>query len=46
LKNFVLLAGGAGSGKTILCLQTPVNEANNGKKCIYMTLEEREDRLV
>jgi hemerythrin-like metal-binding protein len=44
--NNVLVAGGAGSGKTIFCLQTLVNKANEGKKCIYMTLEEREERLI
>lgn len=44
--NSVMIAGGAGSGKTIFCLQTMVNKANEGKKCLYLTLEEREDRLI
>lgn len=44
--NSVLIAGGAGSGKTIFCLQMMVNKALEGKKCVYMTLEEREDRLI
>jgi circadian clock protein KaiC len=42
----VLVAGGAGSGKTILCLQTLVNKAKDGKKCFYMSFEESEDRLI
>jgi len=42
----VLVAGGAGSGKTILCLQTLVNKAREGKKCYYMSFEESEDRLT
>jgi KaiC/GvpD/RAD55 family RecA-like ATPase len=43
--NNILVAGGAGSGKTILCLQTLMNKANEGKKGVYLTLEESEDRL-
>ncbi len=42
----LLVAGGAGSGKTILCLQTLINKANEGKKCFYMSFEENETRLV
>jgi len=42
----VLVAGGAGSGKTIFCLQTLFHQATEGKKCLYMSFEEREDRLV
>ena len=41
----VLISGGAGSGKTILCLQILYNAAKNGKKCMYMSLEESEGRL-
>lgn len=44
--NSVIIAGGAGSGKTIFCLQTLVNKANEGKKCLYLTLEENEEKLV
>lgn len=46
LRNSVIVAGGAGSGKTIFCLQTLINKSKEGKKCLYMTLEEREDRLI
>ena len=42
----MIVAGGAGSGKTIFCLQTVTHQAQNGKKCLVMTLEEREDRLI
>ena len=41
----VLMAGGAGSGKTILCLQIIANAVKEGKKCIYMSFEESEKRL-
>lgn len=44
--NALIVAGGAGSGKTIFCLQTLINKANEGKKCLYMTLEESEDKLL
>jgi circadian clock protein KaiC len=41
----VLIAGGAGSGKTIMCLQILANAARNGKKSLYMSFEESESRL-
>jgi circadian clock protein KaiC len=41
----VLIAGGAGSGKTILSLQILYNAAKAGKKCFYMSFEESEERL-
>jgi KaiC/GvpD/RAD55 family RecA-like ATPase len=41
----VLIAGGAGSGKTIICLQMIKNLIKEGKHCIYMSFEEPEDRL-
>jgi len=44
--NALIIAGGAGSGKTIFCLQTLINKANEGKKCLYMTLEENEEKLI
>src|SRR3989338_4219497 len=44
--NVVIVAGGAGSGKTIFCLQTIYNNAIKGKKCFYMSFEESEERLV
>ncbi|MAG47589.1 hypothetical protein CL617_03210 [archaeon] len=42
----VLLAGGAGNGKTILSLQILYNHAMNGKKCLYMSFEESEEKLT
>lgn len=44
-RSAILIAGGAGSGKTIMCLQMLVNAAKQGKKCLYMSFEESEDRL-
>ncbi|MBU4351954.1 MAG: AAA family ATPase [Nanoarchaeota archaeon] len=41
----ILVAGGAGSGKTIMCLQIFNNACKQGKKCLYMSFEESEDRL-
>jgi circadian clock protein KaiC len=41
----ILVAGGAGSGKTIFCLQILTNAARAGKKCLYMSFEESEERL-
>jgi circadian clock protein KaiC len=41
----VLIAGGAGSGKTIMCLQILKNAARKGGKCLYMSFEESERRL-
>ena len=44
--NAILIAGGAGSGKTILCLQTLDYHASKGKKCLYMSFEEKEEKLI
>jgi circadian clock protein KaiC len=41
----VLIAGGAGSGKTIMCLQILANAARAGEKCLYLTFEESEKKL-
>ncbi|RLJ07700.1 MAG: hypothetical protein DRP16_02975 [Candidatus Aenigmatarchaeota archaeon] len=42
----VLIAGGAGSGKTIMCLQILYNAAKKGEKCLYMSFEESRERLI
>jgi KaiC/GvpD/RAD55 family RecA-like ATPase len=42
----ILVAGGAGSGKTIFCLQTLWYHILRGKKCFYMSFEESENRLM
>ena len=44
-ESSVLIAGGAGSGKTLLTLQMLYNSAMSGKKCFYMSFEESEERL-
>ena len=41
----VLLVGGPGSGKTLMCLQMGSYLAGQGKKCLYVTLVEEEDRI-
>ncbi len=41
----VLVEGGPGSGKTIFCLQSMYNLCKQGKKVLYMSFEEPEDRL-
>ena len=42
----VVIAGGAGSGKTIFCLQMLAHQASLGKKCYYMSFEENKERLI
>src|SRR3989344_1712391 len=42
----VIVAGGAGSGKTIFCLQIAAYHASQGKKVLYMSFEESEDHLL
>ncbi len=44
--NAVIVAGGAGSGKTILCLQICYNLARAGIKTLFMSFEERPKRLI
>ena len=44
--NLILFAGGAGSGKTIVSLQTLYNHAKKGKKCLYLSFEESEEKLI
>lgn len=42
----VLVEGGPGSGKTMLCLQIAANFCMQGKKVLYMSFEEPEERLI
>ena len=44
--NNILILGGPGSGKTIFCLQMLAYHAAQGKKCLYMSFEESEERLI
>jgi len=41
----ILLEGGPGSGKTIFCLQLIYNACKQGRKVLYMSFEEPEERL-
>ncbi len=41
----VLVEGGPGSGKTLLCLQIALNACKYGMKVLYMSFEEREESL-
>ena len=43
--NAMIVAGGTGTGKTIMCLQICNNLASEGKKCLYMSFEESRDKL-
>src|SRR3989344_813458 len=42
----VLVEGGPGSGKTIICLQIANNFCKAGKKVLYMSFEEPEEKLI
>jgi len=42
----VLVEGGPGSGKTIMCLQIAYNAVERGEKALYMSFEEPIHRLV
>lgn len=42
----VLVEGGPGSGKTNFCLQLLMNTCKQGKKVLYMSFEEPEDKLI
>ena len=42
----VLVEGGPGSGKTTLCLHIAANLCKEGKKVLYMSFEEPEERLL
>jgi KaiC/GvpD/RAD55 family RecA-like ATPase len=41
----IIVAGGPGCGKTIFCLQTLYNVASKGEDCVFLSMEERPDRL-
>lgn len=42
----IIVAGGTGTGKTILSLQIMHESLEKGEKCLYMTLEESEEKLM
>ena len=41
----IIIAGGPGSGKTIFCLQVLYNKALEGYDCVFLSMEERPDKL-
>ncbi|MFO7677985.1 MAG: ATPase domain-containing protein [Thermoplasmatota archaeon] len=41
----IIVAGGPGCGKTIFCLQTIYNKASEGHDCVFLSMEERPERL-
>jgi len=41
----IIVAGGPGCGKTIFCLQTIYNKASEGEDCVFLSMEERPERL-
>ena len=43
--NSVLVAGGTGTGKSILCRQICYNLVSKGKNCMYVSFEESIDRI-
>ena len=42
----VLIEGGPGSGKTLFCLATLYHLCKQGKRCLYMSFEESEEKLI
>jgi circadian clock protein KaiC len=44
--NSVLIAGGPGTGKSILCRQICFNLVSKGKKCMYVSFEESKERII
>lgn len=42
----VLVAGGPGTGKSILCRQICYNLVSKGKKCMYVSFEENKERIM
>ncbi|MBI4360504.1 AAA family ATPase [Candidatus Micrarchaeota archaeon] len=43
--NIVLISGGAGTGKTTLCLQFLVEGAKNGEKTLYISTEQNDGEI-
>ena len=43
--NSILVAGGPGTGKSILCRQICYNLVSHSKKCMYVSFEESKERI-
>jgi KaiC/GvpD/RAD55 family RecA-like ATPase len=44
--NSVLIAGGPGTGKSLLCRHICYNLISKGKKCMYVSFEESKERVI
>jgi len=44
--NSILIAGGAGTGKSTFCRQVCFNIVSKGKNCMYVSFEESKDRII
>ena len=44
--NSVSVAGGPGTGKSTLCRQICYNLVSKGKRCMYVSFEESQDRII
>ncbi len=44
--NSVLVAGGPGTGKSTLCRQICHNLVSKGKRCMYVSFEESQERII
>jgi KaiC/GvpD/RAD55 family RecA-like ATPase len=44
--NSVLVAGGPGTGKSTLCRQICYNLVSKGKRCMYVSFEESQERII
>jgi len=42
----ILIAGGPGTGKSIICRQICYNLVSKGKKCMYVSFEESKERII
>jgi len=42
----ILVSGGCGTGKTIFCLQSLWSGLQNNEKCLYISFEESENKLI
>ena len=45
-KHHVLISGGPGSGKTLLCMEYLYRGAKNGEKGLFISLEEGQETLI
>ncbi|MBN1941555.1 MAG: Flp pilus assembly complex ATPase component TadA [Candidatus Diapherotrites archaeon] len=41
----ILVSGGTGTGKTTFCMNSLINSAKEGEKCLYLTFEESAEKI-